>query len=231
MENNKLIPISAWAEEERPREKLSLKGRSALSDAELLGILIGTGTTDKSAVDLGREILIAYNHSLQALAKADIKELTRFHGIGEAKAITIVSAMELSRRRLAEAPEKLEQIQSAADVFRIMHPHLQDLRHEEFWILLLNRANRVIKKISISSGGITGTIADPRLIFKPAVESLASGIILIHNHPSGNTQPSEADRQLTKKLKQAGLLLDIQVLDHVIFTDHSYFSFADEGTL
>jgi len=231
MENNRLIPISAWAEEERPREKLSLKGRSALSDAELLGILINTGTADKSAVDLGREILAHYNQSLQALAKADINELTRFHGIGEAKAITIVSAMELSRRRLAEAPERLEQIQSAADVFRIMHPHLQDLRHEEFWILLLNRANRVIKKCSISSGGITGTIADPRLIFKAAVECLASGIILVHNHPSGNTQPSEADRQLTKKLKQAGLLLDIQVLDHVIFTDHSYFSFADEGTL
>ena len=223
--------ILSWAEEDRPREKLLLKGKAALSDAELIGILIGSGTVSVSAVDLGRQILASAGNNLNALAKFSVKDLEKFKGIGEAKAIAIVAALELGRRRKeAELPEK-QAISGSGDVFQLMQPHLTDLPHEEFWVLLLNRANAVIRKVQISSGGVSGTVADPKLIFKTALENLASALILVHNHPSGNLKPSQADKDLTQKMKQAGQLLEIPVLDHLILTERKYFSFADEGLL
>lgn len=225
------LNILKWAEEDRPREKLLLKGKSALSDAELIGILIGSGTRSLSAVDLSRLILKDVNNNLNALAKLNVHDLKKFKGIGEAKAISIVSALELGRRRKESEPEKFPGITCSKDVYDLMKPELMDLPHEEFWILLLNRANKVIKKRSISSGGISGTVADPKIIFKIALENSSSAMILVHNHPSGNLKPSEADLRLTKKLKEAGMLLEIPVLDHLIFTDNSYLSFADEGLL
>lgn len=223
--------ILSWAEEDRPREKLLLKGKAALSDAELIAILIGSGTASLSAVDVAKLILKSVNHDLNALAKLSVKDLQKNKGIGEAKAISIVSALELGRRRKETEPAKKEKITCADDVYQMMRPHLLDLPHEEFWIVLLNRANTVIKKHSISQGGVSGTVADPKLIFKVALENLASSVILVHNHPSGNLKPSEADMKLTRKLTESGKMLDLPVLDHIIFTDTSFFSFADEGLL
>jgi DNA repair protein RadC len=225
------LKIANWAEEDRPREKLLLKGRSALSDAELIGILIGSGTVSLSAVDLSKIILKDVNNDLNELAKLSVTDLQKFKGIGEAKAISIVSALELGRRRKESGEIKKIRIGSSEDAFQIMKPHLMDLPHEEFWIVLLNRANTVIKKVPVSSGGVSGTIADPKIIFKIALDNLASAIILVHNHPSGNIKPSEADIQLTKKLKEGGRLLDTPVIDHLIFTNTKYYSFADEGKL
>ena len=225
------LKITHWAEEDRPREKLLLKGRSALSDAELIGILIGSGTVSLSAVDLAKVILKDVSNDLNELARLTVDDLKKFKGIGEAKAISIVSALELGRRRKESEPNKREKIGSSEDAYKIIKPHMMDLSHEEFWVILLNRANMVIKKAPISSGGVSGTIADPKLIFKIALENLASGIILIHNHPSGNIKPSEADIQLTKKLREGGRFLDVPILDHLIFTNDQYYSFADEGKL
>jgi DNA repair protein RadC len=225
------LKILSWAEEDRPREKLLMKGKSALSDAELIGILIGSGTVSMSAVDLAKVILNDVNNNLNELAKLSVKDLQKFKGIGEAKAISIMSALELGRRRKeSDLPKKLR-ITSSKDVYDIMAANLLDLPHEEFWVLLLNRANAVIKKVQISAGGVAGTVADPKIIFKTALENLSSGIILVHNHPSGNLMPSQADKELTKKMKEAGKLLDIPVLDHLIFADRTYYSFADEGIL
>lgn len=225
------LKILSWAEEDRPREKLLIKGKSALSDAELIGILIGSGTISMSAVDLAKVILNDVNNNLNELAKLSVKDLQKFKGIGEAKAISIMSALELGRRRKeSDLPKKLR-ITSSKDVYDMMAANLLDLPHEEFWVLLLNRANAVIKKVQISTGGVAGTVADPKLIFKTALENLASSIILVHNHPSGNMMPSQADKELTKKMKEAGKLLDIPVLDHVIFADRVFYSFADEGIL
>lgn len=223
--------IRSWAEEDRPREKLLLKGRAALSDAELIAILIGSGTRDKSAVDVGKDILKGANHNLNELAKFSVKDLQKFEGIGEAKAITIISALELGRRRKASAPMKRQKITCSEDAYRMMQPYLLDQPLEQFWIILMNRANEVIKVHNISQGGVSGTVADPKTIFKEALDKLASSLILVHNHPSGNLKPSEADIRLTKKLKEAGQTLDLPVLDHLIFTDHGYLSFADEGML
>ncbi|CAN5492120.1 DNA repair protein RadC [soil metagenome] len=225
------LNILKWAEEDRPREKLLLKGKSALSDAELIGILIGSGTRSMSAVDLSRIILKEVNNNLNELAKLNVHDLQKFKGIGEAKAISIVSALELGRRRKDSEPQKKPGITCSRDVYDLMKPELMDQPHEEFWVILLNRANMVLKKKSISSGGISGTVADPKIIFKVALENGASALILVHNHPSGNLKPSEADTRLTKKLKEAGQLLEIPVLDHLIFTDSAYLSFADEGLL
>jgi DNA repair protein RadC len=225
------LKILSWAEEDRPREKLLLKGRSALSDAELIGILIGSGTRSMSAVDLAKLILNKVNNDLNELAKLNVKDLQKFKGIGEAKAISIVSALEIGRRRKEKEPAKREKITCSRDVFDCMKPHLLDLQHEEFWIILLNRANVVTNKLQVSAGGVAGTVADPKIIFKLALEHLSSGIILIHNHPSGNLSPSQTDIDLTKKLREAGKFLDVPVLDHVIFTDNDYYSFADKGTL
>lgn len=225
------LKILSWAEEDRPREKMLMKGKSALSDAELIGILIGSGTISMSAVDLAKVILNDVNNNLNELAKLSVKDLQKFKGIGEAKAISIMSALELGRRRKeSDLPKKLR-ITSSKDVYDMMTPNLLDLPHEEFWVLLLNRANAVIKKVQISAGGVAGTVADPKIIFKTALENLASSMILVHNHPSGNMMPSQADKELTKKMKEAGKMLDIPVLDHVIFADRVYYSFADEGIL
>ena len=223
--------IRSWAEEDRPREKLMLKGRAALSDAELIAILIGSGTRDLSAVDLAKVILQSVGHNLNDLARLSVKDLSKFKGIGEAKAISIVAALELGRRRKEQDRPLRLRITSSRDAYEEIKPHLLDKQHEEFWILLLNRANEVIRPVQISSGGVSGTVADPKLIFKHAIEQLASALILVHNHPSGNLAASQADRDLTKKLKEAGRLLDIPILDHLIFTDQSYLSFADEGIL
>jgi DNA repair protein RadC len=223
--------ILSWAEEDRPREKLLLKGKSALSDAELIAILLGMGTVDLSAVDVAKIVLSAAGNNLNELARMSVADLTKLKGIGPAKAITIVSALELGRRRKeAEGPRR-RRITSARDAYDEIKPYLLDKPHEEFWIVLLNRANEVIRPVQISSGGVAGTVADPKLIFKHALEQLASSIILFHNHPSGNLTPSQADKDLTRKLKEAGRMLDLPILDHLIFTDKSYFSFADEGLL
>jgi DNA repair protein RadC len=222
-------PITEWAEEDRPREKLLLKGRAALSDAELIGILLGSGTVSLSAVDLAKQILASVGHNLNQLAKLTLKDLEKFKGIGQAKAITIAAALELGRRRKeAELPQR-ERITSSADAYQAMRPHLLDLPHEEFWVILLNRANEVLRKQPISTGGVSGTVADPKIVFKLALEHLASGLILVHNHPSGSLQPSQADQALTRKMKEAGAVLDIPVIDHLIFTERGHFSFRDEG--
>ncbi|QHL87567.1 DNA repair protein RadC [Nibribacter ruber] len=225
------LTIKSWAEEDRPREKLLLKGRAALSDAELIGILIGSGTPSLSAVDVAKLILQAVDNDLNALAKLTVNELKKHRGIGEAKAITIVSALELGRRRKEAAATQLTKITCSTDIYNYMRPHLLDLPHEEFWIILLNRANAIMKKVQISSGGVAGTVADPKIIFKHALENLASAMILVHNHPSGQLKPSAADISLTKKLQEAGKVLDLPILDHLIFTDSSYYSFADEDML
>lgn len=225
------LRIPQWAEEDRPREKLMLKGRSALSDAELLAILLGTGIKSMSAVDLAKHLLQSVNFDLNELARCSVHDLIKFRGIGHAKAITIVSALEFGKRRKDAGSVAKPRITSSGDVFELMHSELQDLPHEEFWVVILNRANRVIRKWKISSGGISGTVADPRLIFKTALDLYASSIILVHNHPSGAVKPSQADISLTRKLKQAGELLEIPVLDHIIYGEKEYFSFADEGML
>ena len=231
MEYTNHLRILEWAEEDRPREKLLTKGRSSLTDAELIAILIGSGTVSISAVDLAKLILKENNNDLNLLAQLNVNDLKKFKGIGEAKAIAIISALELGRRRKSPSMENKKKIMCSEDAYQLMIPHLMDLPHEEFWIILLNKANVILKSIFISKGGIGGTVADPKIIFKIVLEHLASGVILVHNHPSGNTKPSEADYQLTSKLKQAGNFLDIPVLDHIIFTNQAYYSFADEGKL
>ena len=225
------LTIKNWAEEDRPREKLLLKGKSALSDAELIAIAIGSGTASLSAVEVARQILRAVGNDLNKLAKLSVKDLVKFKGIGEAKAINIICALELGRRKKETEPATKPKITCSKDAYEVLKPVLSDLSHEEFWVLLLDRSNQVLKKQPISSGGVSGTVADPKIIFKKALEELASGVILAHNHPSGNLNPSEADIALTKKLKQAGTVLEIAVLDHIIFTDFGYYSFVDEGVL
>ncbi|ARK13403.1 RadC family protein [Fibrivirga algicola] len=226
-----LRSIKSWAEEDRPREKLMLKGTAALSDAELVAILINSGTAELSAVDVARKVLEGVGNNLHELAKRSVKELSKFRGIGEARAISIVAALELGRRRREQAPQERRRITCSRDAYEELRPYLMDKQHEEFWILLLNRANEVLRPVQISAGGVSGTVADPRMIFKVGLEYLASGIILAHNHPSGNLTPSQADKDLTRKLKEAGRFLDIPVLDHLIVTDRTYLSFADEGIL
>lgn len=225
------LKITDWALEDRPREKLYNKGTSALSDAELLGILIGSGTRNRSAVDLGRELLALADNNLNNLGKMSIADITKIRGIGNARAITIAAALELGRRRkLAELPDRV-QIKSSRDVFEMVNPLLADLRHEEFWILFLNRSNRVINRMKLSQGGISGTVTDVRIVMKKAIEYLASGIIVCHNHPSGNLNPSESDSRITQKIREAGSLMDIQLLDHLIISERDYYSFADNGLL
>ncbi|MGK7396250.1 MAG: RadC family protein [Candidatus Cyclobacteriaceae bacterium M3_2C_046] len=226
---NNQLKILSWAEEDRPREKLLLKGKSALTDAELIAVLIGSGTTSISAVDLAKMILQQVNYNLHELAKLSLHDLMKFKGIGEAKAISIISALELGRRRKESEVLRRPKITCSGDAYRLIKPELLDLKQEEFWLILLNRANILIKKTPVSTGGISGTVADPKVIFKVALEHMASNIILVHNHPSGNLNPSEADVKLTKKLKQAGEFLELPVLDHLIFADHGYYSFADDG--
>lgn len=227
----KSFNIKSWSPEDRPREKLVLKGKSALSDAELLAILLGTGTRTSSAVDLGKKLLQNAGNDLHQLARHTIKDLVRVRGIGEAKAITIIAAMELGRRRKDLESGVTPKIGGSKDAYEVLKSDLLDIPHEEFWVILLNRANRVIRKHQISQGGVAGTVADPKIIFKVALEDLASGIILAHNHPSGNLTASQADIDLTKKLVAGGKLLEIQVMDHLIIAGQKYFSFADEGLI
>jgi DNA repair protein RadC len=225
------IKITDWAVEDRPREKLYQKGSSYLSDAELLAILIGSGTRKRSAVDLGRELLSMVNNNLNSLGKLSISDLTKIHGIGNARAVTIAAALELGRRRkLAEMPD-VPQIRCSKDVFDLLNPLLSDLAYEEFWILFLNRSNKVINRMKLSQGGISGTVTDVRMVMKKAIEFLASGIIVCHNHPSGNLNPSESDTRITQKIKEAGNIMDIQLLDHLILSEKDYYSFADNGLL
>lgn len=232
MENKPKLNIKDLAEEDRPREKMLLKGVSALSDAELLGILIGSGNKNETAVELAQRILHSASNNLHVLGKLEISNLIKnFNGIGEAKAITIVAALELGKRRKLSEVIVQPQITSSEVVYQLLHPVLADLRHEEVWVLLLNRANKVLKKIQVSKGGVAGTVVDIRMIMREAIDSLASAMILCHNHPSGNAQPSGDDDQITKRLKEAGNIMDIRLLDHVIVCDHSYYSYMDKGRL
>jgi DNA repair protein RadC len=223
------FPITNWSEDDKPREKLMLKGKSVLSDAELIAILIGSGSRNESAVALSKRILAGADN-LNALGKMSIAQLMNYKGIGEAKAIAIIAALELGRRRRAEDIVELTKITSSKKVFEIMQPIIGELAHEEFWVLFLNNSNKVISKSQLSKGGIAGTVVDARLVFKIALETGATALILCHNHPSGTLVPSEADRQITKKLKLAGESLDVKVLDHLIITETKYYSFVDEGT-
>jgi len=228
---SKPLNIKSWSAEDRPREKLLHKGTSALSDAELIAILLGSGTATLSAVDLSKKILQRVNNNLHDLARLSAKDLMKIKGIGEAKAISIIAALELGRRRKDLDPDEKPKITGARDAYEMLKGDLADLPHEEFWVLLLNRATRVIRKVQISQGGIAGTVADPKIIFKNAVENLASGIVLAHNHPSGSLSPSQSDIELTRKMREGARLLEIQILDHLIIAGQKYFSFADEGLL
>jgi DNA repair protein RadC len=225
------LGIKAWAEADRPREKLLSQGRRQLTDAELIAILIGSGSRNETAVDLSKRILAFYENDLSKVAKLSVKELSKFKGIGEAKAISIVAALELGRRRKEVENDEPLKISSSKDAYFILKPIFDDLQHEEFWMLLLNRANFVIGKHFISKGGQAGTVVDPKPIFKVALEHNAAYIILAHNHPSGNAKPSAADISITKKLKESGLMLEIPIFDHLIMTDRSYLSMADEDLM
>jgi len=230
MENTRL-PLKSWAEEDRPREKLLLKGKEALSEVELIAILIRSGSRRETAVELSKHIFSKCGNDLTKLARLTIGDLQKFNGIGEAKALAIVAALELGRRRKEIEPTKRFKISSSEDAFHLIKNDLIDLNHEEFWLILMKRNNEVIKKEMLSKGGVSGTIVDSKLVFKMALDEMASGIILAHNHPSGNQKPSLDDLSLTKKLKEAGKSLDIAILDHLIIADDQYFSFADEGIL
>ena len=231
MVQSQKIKISQWAKEDRPREKLIIKGARALSTAELLATLIGSGSGAFNALEVARQVLRAHNHDLHQLAALEYRDLLKFHGIGKAKAVTIVSAMELGRRRKAQEYQSRVKITSSTEVYRLMQGYLMDQKVENFWVLYLNRAHQVIHRQLISQGGVSGTLVDPKLIFKYALEHLASALILVHNHPSGQLKPSEADKKLTDKLVAAGQNLEIPVLDHIIFTNSGYFSFADESLM
>jgi len=228
---SKNLTIKQWAEDDRPREKLLMKGRHSMTDAELLAILIGSGTKEETAVDLAKRILSTVSGNLGELARQGISDLMKIKGIGPARAILITAAMELGKRRNQSEVIVKDKISCSRDVFEVLKCAMGDQPYEEFWILILNKANRVIRKCCISEGGISGTVVDPKKIFKIAIDHHASSIILGHNHPSGNVQPSEADQKITRKIRESGLMLDIAVLDHVILGDGNYFSFADEGII
>ncbi len=226
------LSIKSWAEDDRPREKLMFKGKASLSDAELLAILINSGTRKHTAVDLAKMILQKANNDLNALGKFTISDFTAFEGIGQARAITIMAALELGRRRKALAPNIKAEVITSRDAYNLMRPHLMDLPHEEFWVIFLNRAGRVLLVQQVSVGGTVGTVADPKVIFKKALEIQGCArLILVHNHPSGNPQPSQADINLTRSMKAAGKVLQLDVVDHVIYAEHGFYSFADESMM
>jgi DNA repair protein RadC len=225
------LSIKFWSDGDKPREKLVQKGRSILSDAELIAILIGSGSRNESAVQLSKRILASVNNNLNELGKLSIKQLVQFKGIGEAKAVTIAAALEMGRRRRGEDAQKITKITSSKSVFELLQPLMGELQHEEFWIVYLNNSNKVLHKAQLSKGGITGTLVDVRLVMKQALEFGAVGLILAHNHPSGTLKPSAADTQITQKLKRSAEVLDIKVLDHLIITQKDYYSFADQGIL
>jgi DNA repair protein RadC len=223
--------IKAWAEDDRPREKLQLKGRTALSNAELIAILLGNGTRGSSALDLGKNILHLAGDDLHTLGRCSIEDICKIKGIGQAKAITLIAALELGRRRKIDDKILPAKITSSSNAFEHLQPIMMDLDHEEFWIIFLNNANRIIDKTCISKGGFTGTIVDIRLVFREAVSRKATGILISHNHPSGTLKPSEQDINLTKKIREGGALLDIQLIDHLILAQDKYYSFRDNGIL
>ncbi|TWP28682.1 JAB domain-containing protein [Apibacter muscae] len=221
--------IKSLAEEERPREKLLVKGKQALTDTELLAIVLGSGTRQESVIRLSQRILSSVNYNWNELAKLSISDLCKFNGIGKVKAIEIITALEIGRRKSLQEALKIVSISSSEDAFQLIHPLLSDLIIEEFWVIFLNKSNGMLGKEKISQGGITGTIVDVRLIFKRALELNAVSIIVFHNHPSGSLKPSEEDVRITKEIKEAGNLLKIMLLDHLVVNQTSYFSFADEG--
>jgi DNA repair protein RadC len=225
------LSIKSWAEDDRPREKMLSKGRAAMSDSELLAILIATGSTKKSALDLAKECLALAKNDLGKLSRMTVPELCKVNGIGPAKAVTLVASLELGRRRKDNVAEKKLRVVSSQIVYDHMRQYLQDLSHEEFYVILLNRANEEIRTVQISSGGLSGTVADGKMIFKAAIENSAHGLILVHNHPSGQLFPSDSDKSLTRKMVQFGSFIDLPILDHLIFADNGYFSFADQGIL
>ena len=225
------LSIKNWSQEDQPREKLMKLGRQVLSDAELLAILIGSGNRNESAIELCKRILHQSDNNINQLAKLSVNDLMKFKGIGEAKAISIIAALEIGRRRKSEDIIVKTAITSSSHLYEYIKPVLEDLPHEEFWIILLSRANKIIDKQLIGRGGISETTADIKLIFKKSIESLASAIILAHNHPSGNLKPSQSDINLTNKIVEASKLMDIKVLDHLIIGDGNYYSFADEGII
>lgn len=223
--------IKCWAEDDRPREKLIQKGRSVLTDAELIAILIGSGNREHSAVDLARIILADCANNLHQLSKKSVKDFMKYKGIGEAKAVSIYAALELSRRRIHEEHLKENSVHSSMDSYNELKSSFIDLDHEQFYVLFLSRSNKILGKEQISRGGLSGTVADGKIIFQKALEMKSSAIILAHNHPSGQLKPSQADIRLTKQLVDFGKLIDLHILDHLIITDNNYFSFADEGML
>ncbi len=225
------LSIKNWASDDRPREKLVQKGVSSLSDAELIAILLGSGTRELSAVDLARNILSTAGNSLSDLARKSVADLQSIKGVGEAKAVSIIAAMELGRRSKSTGQDEKPQLLSSQDVFHVISPSLMHLNHEEFWVCYLNRSNRLLGQLKLSQGGVSGTVIDVRLLLKRALELLASSLIICHNHPSGNLSPSENDKTITSKIRQAAEQMDIRLLDHLIVTDNSYFSFSDEGLL
>lgn len=231
MESNTPFSIKYWAEDDKPREKLMLKGKTALSDAELLAIIIGSGSRNESAVALSKRILAHVQNNLNALGKLSLKQLTEFKGIGEAKAISIIAATELGRRRRAEEVPELMKINSSKVIFEVMQPIIGELPYEEFWVLYLNNANMIIHKAQLSKGGITGTVVDVRIILKIALEHNALAFVLVHNHPSGKLFASESDFEITKKIQLAAKQLDMRVVDHVIIAENGYYSFADDDKL
>ncbi len=222
--------MSCWAEDDQPREKLKQNGRTYLSNAELIAILIRSGSIHKSALQISKEILSDHENCIDRLSKLDIDDLCKYKGVGLTKAVSIIAALELGRRRKPIEVEKAK-IQSSKDAYSILKQILGDLPHEEFWVLAMNRRNQVQKKILISRGGVSGTVVDVKLVFKPVLQMLSSAVIIAHNHPSGNLYPSKADKTLTKRIVEAGKLLDIEVLDHLIIGDQCYYSFADEGLI
>ena len=225
------MSIKFLAEDDRPREKFLLKGKSALSDSELLAIILGSGNNEDSAVELARKILASVDYNWQKLSKLSIKDLMKFKGIGEAKAISVAAALEIGRRKAAqEIPEK-EKVTSVNDLYKIFSQYLSDLQTEEFWAIFLNQKNHVIYKTQISKGGISGTLVDVRVIFRIAIEHFATSVVVAHNHPTGNLTPSQPDISITRRIKEAGDLLDIKLLDHLIVGENSFFSFSEQGLL
>lgn len=223
--------LKAWSVEERPREKVLANGVQQLTDAELLAILLGSGTRNTTAVELARQVLQGADYNLHELGRQAIEDLLKIKGVGPAKAITVIAALELGRRRSGLHQVEKIPVKSSRTVFNLFHPMLGDLDHEEFWLLMLNRANRIVGRYKVSQGGLAGTVIDTRIIMKKSLDNLASSIIVCHNHPSGNKQPSDADIKITEKLKKAAEMLEIKLLDHIIIADRSYFSFADEGLI
>ena len=223
--------IKSWAEEDRPREKMLLKGRASLSDAELIAIILGSGSRDESAVALAKRVLSIVGHNLHELGKLSLTDLMQFKGIGEAKAISIAAALEIGRRRSITSPQIKPVITSSQEAYDLIKSTISDMAHEEMWIILLNQSNRVIKKVKMSSGGSTATIVDIKMIFKAVIEAQAQSIILVHNHPSGSLTPSRADKEITNKIKEAAKYLDLNLMDHIIVAETGYYSFVDHGDL